>query len=220
MNYLKPILLTALLSSFLLLTNNTNGQAKIREILEEAETIHILDLWQLEKFKGTEKEEFIMNVFEYKKPETGTMLSGIFLDLLIKTEIKVDNSSTKNSNNYYAYIDETEFPKLMLTINRLYKEVKYRLKIKKYSSLSYKTKDNIRIGFTFTEQKKVAFFIFENEKTSVKCELPDPDKLFETFYKKMDIANKKLYLPENLRKMKEVKKNKSKNTKDANIDDI
>lgn len=219
MNYLKSILLTVFLS-LLLLNNNAKGQAEIRKVLEEPETIHLLDLWQLEEFKGTEKEEFMMNAFEYKKTEGGTNLSGIQLSLLIKTEIKVDNSSTKNSNNYYAYIDETEFPKLMLTINRLYKEVKYRLRIKKYSHIFYKTKDNITIGFTFTKQKKVAFFIFENEKVSVKCELPDPEKFFDTFYKKMDITNKKLYLPENLRKLKNVKKSKSKNVKDVNVDDI
>lgn len=221
MKYLKCVFVLNLVF-FTLLLNETNAQktsSEIRKELKQNEVMHVLNLWQLQELKGTQKERFTINAFEYKKSNDNKSLSGIQMNLFVETEIKLENVLKKEQKDYYSYIDETEFPKIMIAVNQMLKEVKSRLKAKKYGILQYKTIDNMTYGFIFTKHKKVAFLEFNNDADKCKFELPNPEKFFDIFYKNLDMANKKLYIPANLKKIKNAKKSNSK-ARDVNVDDI
>lgn len=214
------LFLTLLLVYFLFIASTSAQvkEVKLHKAFDAPHIMHTTNTWQLNQDKGENKAELTMDAVEYTAIGTSTHLSGIILQLKFETPINADGSA-KSNQYYYAYIDEDEFPEFILVLNNFKDDIINRKKDKRYGSLTYITNDGIKIDYQYKPDYEKVFVTFLKSSTVVNAEFNNNEKFFSTWKDQIDIASKKLYLPENAEKLKKAKKGDS-DAKDVKIDDI
>lgn len=213
------ILVIGLLFSYCKINAQGNDRSIIRGVLNKDKTIHSSDIYSLSNLKGEDKAELGLFAIEYSEYNVPNKLIALQFELHIESNIPGETTA-KASNFYYGYIDENEYPEVTVVITTIIDDLKSRLDKDKHGSISYITNDGICFGYIFTNEKELAFIELHENNIKVKAEFSNPLKFFEELHKQIDKATKKLYLPENVEKLKNVKKSKDEETKDVIIDDI
>jgi len=213
------LLIFVFIMSFNSLLGQNNSQSKIRAALNKVKTLHSYDIYHLSEVKGEEKSELNLFAIEYSEYNVPNKLTSIQFELNLETNIPGE-TTTKASSNYYGYIDEDEYPEVTLAITNLMEDLNDRDEKNTYGSITYITKDRICFGYILTHEKEFAFVELVENNIKIRADFSNPLKFFQALSEQLDIATKKLYLPENAEKLKNAKKSKQGDAKDVIIDDI
>ncbi len=219
MNILKITLVLLIINLSWNFAEAQNTQSsKIRESLNMPHVLHSMNSWYLYQIRGSNKTELTLEAVEYSELNSQNKITGIQLELFLEPGY-ISESAPIINKHYFAYIDESEYPELTLALNKILSNYKARKKEEKHGSLVYTTIDGITFGYRYNRENNIAYVSFPSKNGEVKFEFPDPVKIFQVLHNKLDIATKKLYLPENIEKIKKAKKTKQEK-KDVIIDDI
>ena len=184
--------------------------SKISTELNKKQITHSIDSWQIASIKGTNNTTLTIDAIKYKNLNNNIILEGVRLSF-----------NTKN-NIFYIYVDQDDYSEIMVVINQMQTEYKSRKKEHKYGNMSYKTLTNIEFGFNYTIKNSNGYISIKlpHNKNDIIYISKDIDSFLNNFLSYINIASKKLYMPENIRKSIKVKNKKNINTNIINIDDI
>lgn len=213
--YLLIVLFTGITN---LLIAQEKDQSQVRLSLKKTKTQHSSDLYHLTEIKGIDKAELNLYAMEYSEYNIPNKQICMQFELYTKNNSGCGSSKAKKIT--YAYVDEQEYPEVIVVITNLLSDLANKHKSEKQGSFSYTTNDGIKFGFLLTPQKACAFIEISENNTISRIEFSNPSKFYNELNKMFDIATKKLYLPANAQKLKNVKKQKGDNSKEIIIDDI
>lgn len=192
--------------------------SKLSEALAQKQIVHSLNVWELEELKSENKFILFLEAVQYSSPNIPEQLKGIRLTFISETVVS-ENSLAKNSKVLEAFIDASEYSELMVALNQMLIEFKKGEKSAQKGEMYYTTLSGIRFGFLKTVKKNAAILSLQFSDAEVVAEFSGTEKFLTEMKQFIDIASKDLYLPENIEKMKNVKKS-NQEAKDVIIDDI
>lgn len=191
--------------------------SQISKALVNAQVIHQIDLWDIADESAENKMDVFFEAVQYSAKNNSEIKKG-FKITFISTSGDEDGAA-KSSSEFEAYIDESEYPGVIVAINQIINDINKRDANDKKGSMTYITNSGIKIGYLIGSNKEIAFISMLYSNAEIKAEFSSPDNFFEEFKEYIEIASKDLYLPENLEKLKKVKKS-TQEAKDVIIDDI
>lgn len=192
-------------------------KSEISEALKEREVLHITNIWKIDALKSDNKLEVIFEAVDYKALSKATLKKGLKITFL--SESMNGTVAAKSASEFEAYLDEPEYPGTLVAVNQFIRDINKRDANNLHGSMSYITKSGIKIGYLLSTTKEIAYISLIYSNAEIKAEFSNPKRFFEDFKEYLDIVSKDLYLPENMEKLKKVKKS-SQEAKDVIIDDI
>ncbi len=196
----------------------TPPASKISTELNNKKVTHSIDIWELDSKKGNNKMEIVIEAAKYSALNSTDILKGVKITIIPDNSIS-ENEIAKSSKRFEAYIDEDEYSDILVVLNQMINNYKNKEKNKTKGNMVYTTAGGIRIGFNYTENKKVGYLSIMYSESEISCEFSDIKDFLSELRNNIDMASKDLYLPENTNKLKKVKKSDQK-AKDVIIDDI
>lgn len=195
-----------------------DNAADLRKAIEAKKTLHSFNIWQLDKIRGEDKAFLTLNAIEYSELNVPEKTFAVQFDLNLEAGT-VNDPANHFVKRHFMYIDKGEYAEVMVATKEIIKDYKARKETLKYGAIQYVTLDGIKLGFEYTVAKDIAYVEYNLNGGIFRGEFQYPDKIFQLIHDQLDIANRKLYLPENEEKLKKAKKSKQE-AKDVIIDDI
>ena len=192
-------------------------QSLISAALKKTGVIHKINLWEIDNITAVNKIELYLEAAEYTFVHNSKTKKGLKITLI--SESNDTKTATKSSSEFEAFLDKSEFPDILLVINQISNDILTKEANDQLGSMSYISNSGIKIGYQRSMNKEVGFISLMYSKAEIKAEFTNPGKFFEQLKENLEIVSQELYLPENLERMKNVKKS-SQDTKDVNINDI
>ncbi|MDA3894104.1 MAG: hypothetical protein PF517_20790 [Salinivirgaceae bacterium] len=193
-------------------------KSKILTELDKKQTTHSVESWELESTKGINKVNLVIEAVKYTSQDGSNEQKGIKM-ILIPEYINTDNELALSSKELVSYIDNSEYPEIIVVLNTMLNDYRKKEDNNSHGSMTYITEGNIKIGFVQTEQKEIAYLSILYSKAEVICEFSDIDDFLSELKNYIDVASKELYLPENVEKLRKAKKSNHE-AKDVIINDI
>ncbi|HAM99617.1 MAG TPA: hypothetical protein DCQ26_13495 [Marinilabiliales bacterium] len=215
------LLAASLLMSFSGTVHAQYGKApasKLSEALAQKQVTHSLNVWELEALKSDNKFVVFCEAVQYSSSNKPDVLKGIRLTFLSENG-NSDNNLAKTAKVLEVFIDQSEYSELMVALNQMLAEFKKIEKTSQKCEMSYLTSGGIKFGFVQTPKKVAATIGLQYSEAEVVAEFAGIEKFLTEMKEYIDIATKDLYLPENIEKLKKVKKT-NQEAKDVIIDDI
>lgn len=186
--------------------------------LQKNKVVHSIDLYHIEELKGVKKGKSLFEAVIYSPTNSTTIYKGMKVSIVNENKVH-GYGSVKPFDQMEVYVDENEYPELLVAINQIFNQLYTKEAKKQLSSMHYSTADGLTIGYLVNEKKNVGFIGISQESAKIMCEYSNARDMLLDLKNILDILQKELYKPENLEKMKNAKKSKQK-AKDVNIDDI
>lgn len=195
----------------------TPPQSKISEAIIKKQTTHVLDIWEINKVDAENNLELYIDAVKYSAVNSSESLKAVKFTLI--SESNSDDNAAKTASEFEAYLDETEYPEVLVVVNQIIADIKSKETRNLMGSIIYTTKGGIKFGHIISSSKEIAFISLLYSNAEIRAEFSNAEKFYEDLKKHLEIASKDLYIPENLEKLKKVKKS-NQEAKDVIIDDI
>jgi hypothetical protein len=218
------LLLAALLSA----NNFANAQqsfiarpapTSISKALDQIHVLHSINSWQIKQIDTENNYKIVIEAIEYLAVNPSTNLKGLKIVLLNKKTEEGDFFS-RAMTQISTYIEDNEYAEILIALDNMIKGYQDKKAKKEYGEMSYLTKGGVRIGYSLNPIKPIAYLAIKTGEIEISAESNSPEGFLKDIKDQFDIANKELYLPENLLKLKNAKKSNTKDAKDVNIEDL
>lgn len=218
MNRISLFLVLILLLNVNCVFSQISNAADLSKAIEQKETLHSFNIWQLERIRGNDKAIVTLNAIEYYVLNTTIKTYAVQFDVNLESG-SVNDPANRFVKRHYLYIQEGEYAKVMVALKEIVKDYRTKKDGEQFGSAQYVTIDGIKIGYEYTLYKDLAYIEYNLNGGTFRAEFQYPGKLLELLHDQLDIASQKLYLPEYEEKLKKAKKSKQE-AKDVIIDDI
>ena len=192
---------------------NNMSISKISTELNKREIIHSFISWQLASIHGNNRTELLVEAVEYRALNNNIVLKGIRITLL------PDNTTTLLNSKLVTYIDDNNYAEIMVVINQMLIDYKKLEANNMHGGMSYASLYGVKFGFNYTSKIERGYISIVDSNMETSFEYSNIESFLNNMLLYFNTASKELYLPENIEKIKKVKKSKQK-IKDVVIDDI